>query len=369
MPRCVRRKRIFRCLFSAAIAVSLCMAQEFRSTVSGVVRDPQGALIPGATVIATSADTGANFKTVSETDGQYSIPFVPPGTYNFNVTAPGFKTYARTGIVVNANERLPLDVTLEVGQVSETMSVSADAAMLETSTASSGQVINSRQIENIPLNGRTPLTLAQLAFGVIPNSDPRFNRPFDNGGPSGFSIGGAPSQTNEILLDGAPDVTSNDRVSYNPPVDAVQEVKVEIFQADAAYGHTGGGTVNQITKSGTNQLHGTAYEFNQTSALESRNFFLSRSGQKLPVGRFNQYGTTVGGPWCCRMCSMGEPTLLFLWIRRHQGFLSRDDRNYSADGCRTQGRLLATAQCGIELSDLQPVHGCRERVAYLAAAV
>ncbi len=124
----------------------------------------------------------------------------------------------------------------------------------------------------------------------------RFNRPFDNGGPSGFSIGGAPAQTNEILLDGAPDVTANDRVSYNPPVDTIQQVKTEIFQADASFGHTGGGTVNQITKSGTNKLHGTAYEFNQTSALESRNFFLRRSGLSLPVGRFNQYGLTAGGP-------------------------------------------------------------------------
>lgn len=275
---------------------SAAYSQEFRSTISGAVNDPQGAGIPGAAVVATQAETGAKFRTVSEANGQYTIPFVPPGTYAINATAPGFKTYDHSGFQVTANERLPLDISLELGQTSETMSVSADAAILETSTASAGQVINTRQIENIPMNGRTPLTLAQLSFGVIPNSDPRFNRPFDNGGPSGFSIGGAPAQSNEILLDGAPDVTANDRVSYNPPVDTIQEVKVEIFQADAAYGHTGGGTVNQITKSGTNKLHGTAYEFNQTSALESRNFFLSRSGQKLPVGRFNQYGTTLGGP-------------------------------------------------------------------------
>ena len=261
-----------------------------------MIQDPQGAAVPGAAITATQTETAAKFKTVSEPNGQYTIPFVPPGTYGIIVAAPGFKTYDRSGFQVTANERLPLNVTLELGQTSETMNVSAEASLLETSTASAGQVINSRQIENIPMNGRTPLTLAQLAFGVIPNCDPRFNRPFDNAGPSGFSIGGAPAQTNEILLDGAPDVTANDRVSYNPPVDTIQEVKVEIFQADAAYGHTGGGTVNQITKSGGNKFHGTAYEFNQTSALESRNFFLSRSGQTLPVGRFNQYGTTLGGP-------------------------------------------------------------------------
>ncbi len=271
-------------------------AQEFRSTITGSIQDQQGAGVPGAAVTATQTETAAKYKTVSEPNGQYTIPFVPPGTYSISVSAPGFKSYERSGFQVTANERLPLNVILDLGQVTEVMNVSGEAGLLETSTASAGQVINSRQIENIPMNGRTPLTLAQLSFGVIPNSDPRFNRPFDNGGPSGFSIGGAPAQTNEILLDGSPDVTANDRVSYNPPVDTIQEVKVEIFQADAAYGHTGGGTVNQITKSGGNKFHGTAYEFNQTSALESRNFFLSRSGQTLPVGRFNQYGTTLGGP-------------------------------------------------------------------------
>jgi hypothetical protein len=272
------------------------LSQEFRSTIAGSITDQQGAFIPNIEVVATQIDTGAHFRTVSANDGQYTLPFVPPGLYRVDVTAPSFKRFSRSGIQVSANERVPLDIQLELGAASETVEISADASILETATASTGQVITSRQIENIPLNGRTPLTLAQLSFGVIPNSDPRFNRPFDNAGPSGFSIGGAPAQSNEILLDGAPDVTSNDRVSYNPPVDVVQQVKVEIFQADAAAGHTGGGTVNQITKSGTNQIHGTLYEFNQTSALESRNFFLSRSGQTLPVGRFNQYGGTVGGP-------------------------------------------------------------------------
>ena len=280
----------------AFVCVLSLSAQEFRSTIGGAVTDQQGAVLPGIAVLAVQIDTGANFRTVTAEDGQYTLPFVPPGLYRVEVSAPGFKKFLRTGIQVSANERVSLDIQLELGSATDTVEISADASIIETSSASTGQVITSRQIENIPLNGRTPLTLAQLSFGVIPNSDPRFNRPFDNGGPSGFSIGGAPAQTNEILLDGAPDVTSNDRVSYNPPVDVVQQVKVEIFQADAAAGHTGGGTVNQITKSGTNSAHGTLYEFNQTSALESRNFFLARSGQKLPVGRFNQYGGTFGGP-------------------------------------------------------------------------
>jgi len=306
--------RTFVCAVGFTLAVPPALfSQEFRSTIGGALTDQLGAVLPNVPVLAVQIETGANFRTVSAADGQYTLPFVPPGLYRVEVSAPGFKKFLRTGIQVSANERVPLDIQLELGAASDTVEISADASIIETATASTGQVITSRQIENIPLNGRTPLTLAQLSFGVIPNSDPRFNRPFDNGGPSGFSIGGAPAQSNEILLDGAPDVTANDRVSYNPPVDVVQQVKVEIFQADAAAGHTGGGTVNQITKSGTNSAHGTLYEFNQTSALESRNFFLSRSGQKLPVGRFNQYGGTLGGPVVLPKLFNGRNRLFFFF--------------------------------------------------------
>ena len=187
-------------------------------------------------------------------------------------------------------------MTLEIGQASETLTVSAESSPLETSTASMGQVIGANQVESMPMNGRTPLVLAQLAMGVVPNSDPKFNRPFDNAGPAGFSMGGAPAQSNELLLDGAPDTTGNLRVGYNPPVDAVEEVRVHAFEADAAYGHTGGGTANVILKGGSNTLHGSLYEFNQTSALAATPFFTNAAGLKNPVTRYNQYGFTVGGP-------------------------------------------------------------------------
>jgi len=133
-------------------------------------------------------------------------------------------------------------------------------------------------------------------MGVVPNSDPKFNRPFDNAGPSGFSMGGAPAQQNELLIDGSPDTTWDLRVAYNPPVDAVQEVRVHAFEADAAYGHTGGGTANVIMRGGTNDIHGSLYEFNQVSKLQATNFFTNKAGQKKPVGRFNQWGGTAGGP-------------------------------------------------------------------------
>ncbi len=280
------------CMFAFA---AIAGAQEFRATIGGIVTDTQGSVIVGAKVIATQTDTGSKFEATSATDGIYTIPFLPPGAYRITGEMAGFKRYARD-LEAGANERLAVNIQMEVGAITETIEVSAQAPVLQTTTASTGQVISSQQIENMPVSGRTPLALAQLAFGVVPNTDPRFTRPFDNGGPAGFSMGGAPGQSNELLIDGAADTTGNLRVAYNAPMDAVAEVKAESFQADAAYGHTGGGTVNIITRSGTNLFHGTLYEFNQNSAFNATPFFTNKAGAKKPVSRYNQYGGSFAGP-------------------------------------------------------------------------
>lgn len=285
--------RTFASLF---VFSSLLLAQEYRATLSGRITDPQGAVVAGVKVVALQTDTGAKFETISGQDGLYTIPLLPPSSYRLTAEAQGFKKYDRTGITLGANERVGLDIEMSVGAITETISVTAEAPILTTTTASTGQVISTRQIENMPLSGRTPLALAQLAFGVTPTDDPRFTRPFDNAGPSGFSMGGAPGRSNELLIDGAPDTTGDNRVAYNPPVDAVAEVKAESFQADAAYGHTGGGTVNVVLKSGTNSFHGTLYEFNQISNTAATPFFTNRAGGRKPQSRFNQYGGSIGGP-------------------------------------------------------------------------
>src|ERR1051326_9028407 len=289
MPRCV----LFLLL---AFSISIACAQEFRATLTGRVMDAQSVVIPGVKITAINQDTVSKSETTSGVDGQYTIPFLAPGRYTLTAEFQGFKKCLRQNFQLSTGEREALDITMEIGLVTESVSITADAPLLETATATTGQVISQRQVENMPMNGRTPLVLAQLAMGVVPNSDPKFNRPFDNAGPSGFSMGGAPSQSNELLIDGAPDTTGNLRVAYNPPVDSEQEVRVHAFEADAAYGHTGGGTANVVLKGGTNQLHGTAYEFNQTSALAATPFFLNRGGQKNPVTRFNQWGVNAGAP-------------------------------------------------------------------------
>ncbi len=209
-------------------------AQEFRSTLAGQVSDPQGAAVSGSKVRLRELSTNSAYEAIAAADGSFSLPFVPPGDYELTAEANGFKKYVQSGIRIGTNQRLTQNVTLSLGAITESITVNADVSLLNTASASVGQVISTAQLESMPMNGRTPLSLAQLAFGVVPASDPRFTRPFDNAGPSGFSMGGGQGQSNELLLDGAPDMTRNRRVAYNPPADSVAEVKVEVFQSDAA---------------------------------------------------------------------------------------------------------------------------------------
>jgi hypothetical protein len=288
-------------------------AQEFRGTLSGRVVDSQEAVIAGVAVVAVNVETGSKNETRSGADGSYSLPFLTPGTFLLTAEAPGFKAYRRDGVLIGTNARVAIDIRLEIGQIAETVTVHAETPLLNTSTAALGQAIDQRQVENMPMNGRSPLALAQLAYGVTPNSDLRQARPYDDSRQSDFSIGGAPSTRNELLLDGSPDPTASGTIAFSPPVDAVTEVKVELFQADAAYGHTGGGTVNMVTRSGTNSLHGSAYDFNQVSLLAANQFFTNKAGQPRPVTRYNQWGVTAGAPVMLPRVLDGRNKLFFFF--------------------------------------------------------
>ena len=293
-----------------ALAV-ICQAQEFRGTISGRVVDPQEAVVPDARITAVCVETGARYQTVSTADGQYTLPYVAPGHYNIAAEASGFKRRVTEGVLVSTNERVGLDIKLELGRLVETVTVTGGAPLLLTTTASVGQVISQRQVENMPLNGRSALGLAQLAYGVIPTKPPTQVGPIDEGGSSNFVMGGAPRGQNELLLDGAPNTGRAGQIGFSPPLDSLVEVKVESFQSDAAYGHTGGGTVNLVTKSGTNGFHGLVYEYNEVSRLAATPFFTNSSGQAKPVTRYNQWGVGAGGPVILPKILNGRNKLFF----------------------------------------------------------
>src|ERR1039457_3659755 len=275
---------------------SFLSAQEFRGSFSGTVTDAGGSNVPNAQIAATETNTGTKSSTVSNSGGQYTLPFLSPGTYTITAELPGFKRYSREKVQLGAGDHQVNDIHLEIGDVTTTVNVTAEAPQLNTENASVGQAITTKEVADLPLNGRTPLVLASLSIGVLATGQPSLIHPFDSAAAAGWSIGGTPAQVNEILINGSPDATWDGRLAYSPPADAVEEVRTKAFDTDAAFGHTGGGTINQVLKSGGNSLHGSLSEFNQPNTLSANNFFNNQKGLKNSVTHYNQYTITAGGP-------------------------------------------------------------------------
>ncbi len=315
-----------RLLLLAALFSTSIFAQEFRGTFSGTVTDPQGAPVPRVKVIVIETRTGTKSDTVTEAAGAYAIPFLAPGEYDLTAEAPGFKKMVRHGLTLSGGEHPVIDVRLEVGGVSESVTVVADSPLIEAANASVGQVITSAEVEDFPVNGRTPLMLAQLAVGVVSLVEPGVQtRPFDNNTPASFSLGGAPSGTNELLYNGAPNSAFTNQIAYSPPQEAVMQVRVNAFEADASFGHTGGGTANLITKSGTNAFHGSLFEYFQHSFLAANPFYYNARAVPRPVYRYNQYGLGVGGPLWIPKLFNGKNRVF--WFFAYEGLKDSDPAN------------------------------------------
>jgi len=298
-----------------AIAVTSARAQEFRGTLSGTVTDPSGASIKGATVTVKESQTGTVNATVSDAAGQYVIPFLLPGNYSITAAAKGFENVTENNITLQSQEHPIVNLSLTVGQASETVTVTSSAPLIDQANASVGQVISSESVADLPLNGRTPTTLTELSEGVITTAAPQIVHPFDNNAGNSWSIGGTPNQVSEVLLDGSPDLTLLGALAYAPTQDSVQEVSVRPFDTDASFGHTIGGVINQITKSGSNGFHGTAYEFYQTAGLDANLYFNKRANPIVsrPNAHFHQYGGTFGGPVEIPKLYSGKDKLFFFF--------------------------------------------------------
>ena len=273
------------------------VAQEFRGTVSGTVKDTTGASIAGAKVLVVETHTRTKIEVTTEAAGQYTAPFLLSGDYDISVKLSGFKEAVRKGVHVGAGDHVNIDMKLDVGDSATSVQVTAEAPMVNNENASVGSAISTKEVEDLPLNGGSPLMLAQLETGVIYtpfNSSSTVLQTYDSS--NNFSIAGTPTQSSEMLLDGAPNATWDMRSAYTPPKDAVQEVRVKVLDTDAAFGHTRGGTINQVLKTGTNQFHGSLWEYTQPSLLTANSFFNNRNGLGNPVTHFNQYGLQAGGP-------------------------------------------------------------------------
>jgi hypothetical protein len=260
----------------ALIAVTLVLAassfaQESRATLTGHISDPNGAAIAGATVTVRNLRTTEEKVTTTSDDGNYTIPYLQPGTYSVTVEQSGFKKASSDNVELHTADKATFDVALEVGGMEQVVNVNTEAPLLEPDTASRGQVIENMRITELPLNGRNPLNLATLSPGVQFNGNPEFNRLFDNGDNVNFSINGGLNRHNEFLLDGSPNNAASDsdagrtrsvnNIAFVPPVDATDEFKVQTNAYDSSYGRTSGGVINVTIKSGSPEFHGSLYDF------------------------------------------------------------------------------------------------------------
>jgi hypothetical protein len=270
-------------------------------TITGTITDGQGARVPGVEILATQVSTNLTFKAMSSEDGTYSIPNLPVGPYSVTASAAGFKTVNRTDLVLEVSQRMRVDLTLEIGAITESVTVVGETARVQTEESALGTTVERQRIEQLPMNGRNVFSLVRLVAGVQPRN--YYDQGFADAGNQGFSqirFNGGPVYGNQIFLDGGANTAPvHSEVSVVPMADAVEEFRVETNALKAEFGQNNGGVINVVTKSGTNQFHGSLYEFFRNDALDARNAFVTQpdsSGRLKPVLRYNQYGGTIGGP-------------------------------------------------------------------------
>jgi hypothetical protein len=273
-------------VLSMALSANL-HAQIAGGALSGRIVDSAGASVPGAVVSVTDVNTMRTRIVVTDLAGSYGVPTLAPGSYRVRAELSGFRTLVREGIRLATGEQVRLDLTLEVGDLTEALTVRADASLVDRNTAGLGHVIDNRKIVDLPLNGRSFIVLATLAPGVAVPPPPAAPLPRINGGRP---------RTNEYLFDGISVLQPEPgQVAFFPNVDAIQEFKIESNSPPAEFGRFNGGVVNLTTKSGSNAFRGTLFEFFRHEALNARNYF-ARSNPQKPEFRRNQFGGVFGGP-------------------------------------------------------------------------
>jgi len=287
--------------FSILLAVILVLAaglygQSFTAALRGVVTDSSGAVVPGAKVIITEAERNVQHPVITDDAGRYNATSLPPGPYTITVEAQGFKKQSRPTFQLLVQQQATIDFQLEVGDVNTTVEVTGSAELLNTTIANLGQVVENKYIISLPNIGRNTMGLTYLTPGVV-GSGGRANS--DNN--TNFVANGSRNSTSDVLLDGVTVVTVEQNsgitdLKFSPSVDAVQEFKMQTNFFSAEYGQTGGAVVNMVTKSGTNDFHGTAYYFLRHSDLNSNNWFSNRSARVRPYYRRDQFGGVIGGP-------------------------------------------------------------------------
>jgi hypothetical protein len=274
------------------------LGQQGRGTILGTVVDSSGQVVAGATITITNTGTNLDFTAVTNDEGFYTVPNLPVGGYMVAASKQGFKKGVRSGITLEVDQKAQVDVTLEAGSITETLTVVAQAPLVDTASATVGKVIENRRVQELPVNGRNALALVLLAPSVQSAVGPRATGFGDRGTEvSSIRINGSPIATNNFIVDGLSSVNAYlPDVNINPTVEAVQEFKVQTNTMSSEYGFTLGGVVNLVTKAGTNAYNGSLYEFFRNDALDANLWSNNRANRPKQPLRYHQFGGSLGGP-------------------------------------------------------------------------
>ncbi len=297
----------------ATFGISTLSAQNVVGGVRGLIQDPGGAIIAGANVTLTNQGTNVSRSTVSNAQGEYVFSQVEPGTYSISVEAQGFKKLQRPGVIVSTQEFLTIDLKMEIGEVSQSISVTTEVPLIENSNASNGQVLDSQKLTDLPNLGRNPFLMSKLSTNVVTAGDPRFNRFQDQIGSSAISVAGGPIRGNNYLIDGIPVTSSQNLAVIIPSLESVQEVKMQVGTYDATMGRTGGGVFNTLLKTGSNDFHGDAFGYLRETGWSANNFFLNASGTPRQPTNFKTWGAAFGGPILIPKIYNGK-NRTFFWV-------------------------------------------------------
>ncbi|MSV32730.1 MAG: hypothetical protein EXQ57_09445, partial [Bryobacterales bacterium] len=276
-------------------------AQTVAGQVSGLVTDPSGAAISGAAVVLTDIDRSVNFRSTSNESGFYLVSPLPPGRYKMRAEKAGFRAHLVESIPIATQQKAELNIALQVGAVTESVTVNSGAQLVDTTSATLSGVVENKRIIDLPLNGRNIYSLAWATAGVFPQ------RPANGSANEGFhsigifTVNGGRDSSNAILMDGVPVTMNSNTTNMNansavPSVEGVEEFRIQTNSYSAEYGRSGGGVLTIATKSGTNTLHGSLFEFVRNSKMDANNWFANSSGQKLATFQRNEFGASSGGP-------------------------------------------------------------------------
>ena len=303
-------------VFAALLIPMSANSQELRGKISGRVTDSNGAAVPGATVTVTDVTRAATTTLTTNGDGLFDAPYLLPGTYQVLVEAAGFKKSLQDKVIVAINETRNLAITMDVGTVQETVTVTSESSPLNVSDPNLGLTVDRKRVDELPSVHGDPYHLINLTPGVSYTGSTRLDRPFEPTHIANFAMGGARGIRSDLLIDGAPSTaTANANeviASYVPTTDGTQEFRVQTATYDAQFGNTEGGVTSIVTKGGANDFHGTAYFWSEPGGMAANDFFGNANRQGRPSTYSNRPGFSIGGPvWIPKVYDGRNKTFFF----------------------------------------------------------